>query len=143
MSDFRGDQGSATSNHREADGAIESGSRGIGNDSSSCPSRLIGDGTTEERNAQLVLTSGVLESGWTGDVKEFVLNGFYRETEVFFNSEQMEFGSLTYKRFKLHFAKGKLKQDERCDLDLFDQARVQQWWKKHGVRTLHKKMMEK
>ena len=143
VSDFHGDQGSAASNHRDADGAMESGSRGISNDSSSCPTRLIGDGTTEERNAQLELTSGVLEAGWTGDVKEFVLNGFYRETKVFFNSQQMEFGSLTYMRFKLHFAKGKLKQEERYDLDSFDQARVQQWWKRHGVRTLHKKMMEK
>jgi hypothetical protein len=107
------------------------------------PTGLRVEGNVDNDGFQEMYTDGVMEKSWTGDVKEFVLNGFYRETKVFFNSQQMEFGSMTYKRFKLHFAKGKMKHEERYNLDLFDQNKVKQWWKKHGVQILHKKMMEK
>jgi hypothetical protein len=107
------------------------------------PTGLREEGNVDNGGFREMYTDGVMEKSWTGDVKEFVLNGFYRETKVFFNTQQMEFGSMTYKRFKLHFDKGKMKQEERYNLDMYDQNKVKQWWKNHGVQTLHKKMMEK
>jgi hypothetical protein len=75
-------------------------------------------------------------------LKEFILNGLFREHKVFFNNKQMDFRSDVYKRVKLHFWKGLDKERERFVLNDSD-GKVVDWWDKEGKVMLHKKMMEK
>ena len=79
---------------------------------------------------------------WTDYLKEFILNGLFREHKVFFNNTQMEFHSDVYKRVKLHFSKGLDRVNERFELEDSSEL-VSEWWEKEGRVVLHKKMMEK